>query len=448
MSNIAAVKGYMSRRQPNEYSQILTAVQGRVKDDCWEIIGGSTSPDRRDRLLAFIMKELEDNGYFTEQYAGQELAERLYNDIDRYSILTPYLSAEDVEEININAWNDVQIKYCDGRTEKAEHFLSPRHAEDVVKRLLQESGTVLDNAVPVAEGRIGGNIRITAVKTPVLDETVGVCASIRILQKRTFRQEQYLETGFASQKELDFLALALRYGVSTLIVGRVSSGKTTFENYLLSTIPDEKKIVTIESGARELNLVKTGEQGEILNNVVHLLARPKETPEQNISQEKLVVATLRLAPDVISVAEMRDTEAYAAQEASLTGHTVVSTLHAGSPRQAHQRIASLCRKVYPVDFHTALLQACEAFPLVVFIHQGEDYVRRILEVAEAVVDGERITYRTLFRFDVQDNQTVGGKTVIQGSHRQAAEPSEQLKQTMMLYGVPRPLLDSFDLEKS
>ena len=61
MSNIAAVKGYMERRQPNEYSQILTAVQGRVKDDCWVIIGGSTSPDRGDPLATFIMTALGEN---------------------------------------------------------------------------------------------------------------------------------------------------------------------------------------------------------------------------------------------------------------------------------------------------------------------------------------------------------------------------------------------------
>ena len=62
-----------------------------------------------------------------------------------------------------------------------------------------------------------------------------------------------------------------------------------------------------------------------------------------------MVATLRLAPDVISVAEMRDTEAYAAQEASLTGHTVVITLHAGSPRQAQQQSPACAG-----NFHTTL----------------------------------------------------------------------------------------------
>ena len=37
-----------------------------------------------------------------------------------------------------------------------------------------------------------------------------------------------------------------------------------------------------------------------------------------------MVASLRFNPDIVVVGEMRDTEAYSAVEASLTGHTVVS----------------------------------------------------------------------------------------------------------------------------
>ena len=43
-----------------------------------------------------------------------------------------------------------------------------------------------------------------------------------------------------------------------------------------------------------------------------------------------MVASLRFNPDVIAVGEMRDIECYSAVEASLTGHTVVSTVHAGA----------------------------------------------------------------------------------------------------------------------
>ena len=125
---------------------------------------------------------------------------------------------------------------------------------------------------------------------------------------------------------IDFLCMCLRYGISFVVAGATSSGKTTLLNALLTSIPDDKRIFTIESGSRELSLVKV-KDGEVINNVVHTLSRPSDNPAYDITQEDLVVASLRFNPDIVVVGEMRDTEAYSAVEASLTGHTVVSTIH-------------------------------------------------------------------------------------------------------------------------
>ena len=43
---------------------------------------------------------------------------------------------------------------------------------------------------------------------------------------------------------------------SVKLAGATSSGKTTLLNALLSTIPNNKRIFTIESGSRELSLVR------------------------------------------------------------------------------------------------------------------------------------------------------------------------------------------------
>ena len=64
--------------------------------------------------------------------------------------------------------------------------------------------------------------------------------------------------------------------------------------------------------------------------IFHTLSRPSDNPAYDITQEDLVVASLRFNPDIVVVGEMRDTEAYSAVEASLTGHTVVSTIHASA----------------------------------------------------------------------------------------------------------------------
>ncbi len=104
-----------------------------------------------------------------------------------YSVLTEYLKRDDIEEININGWDDIGITTTDGVTEKSKrHFYSPQHATDVIKRLLHESGMVIDNATPVAQGHLPGNTRITALKDPIVDKGRGVAVSIRIIHMNTF----------------------------------------------------------------------------------------------------------------------------------------------------------------------------------------------------------------------------------------------------------------------
>lgn len=85
---------------------------------------------------------------------------------------------------------------------------------------------------------------------------------------------------------LDFLAACLRYGVSVCVAGATGSGKTTVAGWLLTTIPDNKRIFTIENGSRELDLVRE-KDGRVCNSVIHTITRESENAKQNIDQDIL-----------------------------------------------------------------------------------------------------------------------------------------------------------------
>lgn len=58
-----------------------------------------------------------------------------------YSVLTKYLGRDEIEEVNVNGWDDIAITYTDGHIEKApEHFYNPQHAVDIVKRAAPSFG--------------------------------------------------------------------------------------------------------------------------------------------------------------------------------------------------------------------------------------------------------------------------------------------------------------------
>ena len=267
--------------------------------------------------------------------------------------------------------------------------------------------------------------------------------SIRLLHPSRVTKAQLVDGGSATAKMIDMLCMFLRYGISFVVAGATSSGKTTLLNALLTSIPDQKRIFTIESGSRELSLLRV-KNGKITNNVVHTLSRPSDNPAYDITQENLVVASLRFSPNIIVVGEMRDVEAYSAVEASLTGHTVVSTIHASAADAAHMRLALLCQKRFPIDFSTSLMQAAQAFPVVVYAHKLEDNSRKIMNISECVVNsnGER-GYRTLFRYKITKNELINGKYIVEGHFEQPEIISEQLQQKLMQFGVPQSTLDQF-----
>lgn len=343
-----------------------------------------------------------------------------------------------------NGWDDIAVTYTDGHIEKAkEHFYNPQHAVDVVKRLLHHSGMIIDNATPMSQGHLPGNTRITALKEPLVDDDRGISVSIRLLHPSRVDMKALVKGGNATQKMIDFLCMCLRYGISFVVAGATSSGKTTLLNALLTSIPDNKRIFTIESGSRELSLVKV-KDGKVVNNVVHTLSRPSDNPAYDITQEDLVVASLRFNPDIVVVGEMRDTEAYSAVEASLTGHTVVSTIHASAADAAHMRLGLLCQKRFPINFATSLMQAGQAFPLVVYAHKLEDNSRKIMDISECVItpSGER-EYHTLFRFRITKNELKRGKYKIDGYFEQPEIMSEHLKAKLLQFGVPQKTLEQF-----
>lgn len=77
-----------------------------------------------------------------------------------FSFLTKYIFGTGIEEIDINSWKDIEVQYSDGRCEKMEeHFESPEHAINVIRRMLHVSGMVLDNASPAVLGHLSKNIR-------------------------------------------------------------------------------------------------------------------------------------------------------------------------------------------------------------------------------------------------------------------------------------------------
>ena len=425
-----------------DFNSVLQEVQEYISGAYAALIteGGE---DSKEQLMRYITKYLQDRRIAVAGMTQTELVDAIYSEMAEFGFLTRYIYADGIEEININSWRDIEVQYSDGRSEKlTEHFDSPEHALAVIRRMLHASGMVLDNASPLVTGHLTRNTRIAAMKSPVVDEDVGVAASIRIVNRHNLSREDLLRSGTATEKMLDWLSVFLRYGISICVAGATSSGKTTAAGWLLTTIPNSKRIFTIENGSRELELVRE-ENGKVVNSVVHTLTRDSENERQRIDQIALVDICLRFNPDILVVGEMRGAEANAAQEAARVGVAVLTTIHSNSCEATYRRMVSLCKRAVDMSDETLLSYVTEAYPIVVFCKQLENKQRRMMEIMECEIlsNGER-RYNTLFRYVITENHMENGKFIIEGHHEQVGEISQSLQKRLLENGMPNEELQA------
>jgi len=429
------------------YSDILKNVQMYMATTYQDILATNMTKTDRSLVKEYINQYLITQNIRCRECPDlSELVDKLYKDMAEFSFITDWLENVDkykIEEININSWEDIEI-IADGFKRKAnEKFNDPQHAVDVVRRMLQVSNTVIDDGNPTALGSLAKNIRIAALKSPVLDDDVGISASIRIVGSRSLSREK-LSEGTATDRMLEFLSSALRYGISICIAGNTGSGKTSTAGWLLSTIPDDKRIYTIEEGSREFDLIRRNDNGSVRNSVIHTITKTTVDGQNDVTQEDLLDFSLRFDPDIICVGEMRSREAFAAQEASRTGHTVITTIHSKTAAGAYIRMTTLAKRAYEFSDDTLMKLMVEAFPIIVYQRQLEDHSRKITEI----IEGEdyrngAVVYRTLFRYVVDENIVKDNHTTVLGHFEEPSGISERLRNEFLQNGAEKRIVDMF-----
>ena len=424
-----------------DFPTVLAQVQEHISENYSTLITGD-STDAKVQMKRYIQKFLQDNRISVGGMAGDALADALYTEMAEFGFLTKYIFGSGIEEIDINSWRDIEVQYSDGRTVKLEErFDSPQHAVNVIRRMLHISGMVLDNASPIVLGHLSKNIRIAVLKSPIVDEDVGISASIRIVNPQSMKKEDFVRSGTATDPMLDFLSLCVRYGISVCVAGATSSGKTTVAGWILTTIPDNKRIYTIENGSRELALVRE-KDGKVTNSVIHTLTRDSDNDRQRVDQIALLDMALRFNPDIVVVGEMRGAEANAAQEAARTGVAVLTTIHSNSCEATYRRMVSLCKRAVDMSDQTLMDYVTEAYPIVVFCKQLENKQRRMMDIQECEIlpDGTR-QFRPLFQYIITENRMEDGKFVIEGHHKQVNTISDSLAKRLLENGMPQTVIE-------
>ena len=427
------------------YKEVLDNIRHLIsKNHSAELINVMYSNEAKEKLKNLIVRYLNQNKLSVPECESiSDLADRIYEDMAGFGILTKYITDPDVEEININAWNGIEVLYPWGYKILDETFINADDCMDKIKKMVWLGGSIIDGSSPTVDSFIGEGIRISAIIPPCVDKKTGGIASIRKQKKNVITREKMIEYGTATEEELDFLSLCVNNDISLAIAGSTGSGKTTDLSYLISCLNPEKRIYTIED-TRELNITKVNEKGIMENRVVQTVTKDGANP---ITMDELLKKALRFHPDTIIPAEMRGGEALTAVESGRTGHTIISTLHANSATDAFNRILSMCVSTGVRISEIKLLDfILEAMPIILFKRQLRDGRRVYDEIFEATgIENGRVVGRTLYKYEIEDNIYDDKKRLIKvvGKHRRVERMSDELLSRLRYGGASNEMLEAF-----
>jgi type IV secretion system protein VirB11 len=272
--------------------------------------------------------------------------------LDSYLLpLKQILDREGVNEVSINRPFEVWVETGGDMIREDMPAFDVEHLKSLGRLVAQATEQRLSEEEPLLSATLPNGYRIQIVFPPACEQGC-VVISIRKPSVLKWSLEDYDKMGMfdaASVGEVEdkndailakllqlgrikeFLIRAVTYKKNIIISGGTSTGKTTFTNAMIRSIPSKERLITTED-AREIDL-------SFHPNHVHLLASKGSQGRAKVSTQELIEACLRLRPERIIVGELRGSEAFSFLRAINTGHPgSISTLHADTPKMALEQL--------------------------------------------------------------------------------------------------------------
>ena len=213
-------------------------------------------------------------------------------------------------------------------------------------------GTVINYHNPVVEGELPGDgSRVEGVIPPIVPNP---SFNIRKKASAIFSLTEYVNSGRATDEDIQILSEAISTRKNILVVGGTGTGKTTFVNAIIN----EMKILTPKH--RLLILEDTLELQCSMENFVSM----RTSSDKSI--QDLLKITMRQRPDRIIIGEVRGKEALDMLKAWNTGHPGgVCTVHANDARAGLLRIEQLISEVSQSPMKELIAEAIDVIAFLV-----------------------------------------------------------------------------------
>lgn len=318
----------------------------------------------------------EDNAdYITDELVGTGLIERLIETDDTIT---------DIE------WDGHHLTVISNDSIVLAEGSSLYITEDYVNRLIQKFVVINESDFTPNQALFNGmygNMRMSA--THKSTSPYGTTFSLRVSKSRLALNESNWE-GFAPMFVLEWFRTLIRSRVNVVIAGETGAGKTELQKFLLGLAEPLEKFYVIED-VMESHLKDLYPDRRIFST----LTNAKYSIGDHVKH------ALRNNPEWIVVAETRSSEAYEMLQAVLSGHNIITTVHAIDARAIPHRFINMCLSGYSVSEKMLHEDIYRYFDLGIHIKRAR-YKNRIYrylsELVEYNPDGTATTlFKQMFR---------------------------------------------------
>ena len=314
---------------------------------------------------------------------------RLFQDSLGWGPAQPYLDDERIQEVKIVGDLIMVQEVGADFTLVPERFADPRQALDRAMLLAARLNVPLDRTRPQDTLPLAHGTRMHVTIPPCTPEdTALIC--IRRGRRHAWSLDDILRREACSPEVGALLRLLVRAGCSFLIAGETGCGKTALLEAIVNSWPGEPHVVTIEDNTLEINVRHRAWTRELVQTAVERGAFGRAARE-----------VLRQTPSLVAPGETRAEEAGAILAVAVSGHAVVTTIHARSAARAVQRFADCAAMpgayIYEGRREHALEDACDNFQVIIHLEKlnGRRSIDEILLLDGADTSGERVRPRLL-----------------------------------------------------
>ncbi len=246
------------------------------------------------------------------------------------SFLEPLLKYEGLTDISYNGQSLYYMTNTFGR-QKSEISISKDDVGSFLRQIANATEKQFSYQNPILDVSFG-RYRLNAVNSSLArsanDKTYTF--SIRVERNECLINEN---SPFMDDESRNIIHDLLKKGESIIIGGLTSSGKTEFEKYCLYHMRRDTRVIVIDN-VEELDMLQ-------IPNLDLTTWLVNEQSFKNASFSSLVKNSLRNNPDYVVVAEARGEEMLDALISAMSGHPILTTIHAKDVTSMPDRIAAL-----------------------------------------------------------------------------------------------------------